>query len=289
MKTKLSLIILGTVVLALTGCETFTNRSQRHASSLLKYLYPNRLEHVDAPAVPVLTLPLRVGVAFVPEDNSRQNSAYVASSALSEQEKVKLLTEVSEQFRKYPFVKSIEVIPSVYLTPGGGFENVDQLRSMFDVDVIALVSYDQVQFTSTTPFSLAYLTVVGTWIMPGEENDTRTMLDAAVYDIPSRKLLFRAPGLSQVKGSSTPVHLTGELKENREHSFTEASTNLVTNLDTQLARFRERVKENPKEIKVVRSAGYTGGDIGVGAVGWPEALMAVALVLASFCARRRCS
>src|SRR5258708_6240805 len=161
MKTKTSMTVFAVLALALTGCETFEgNRSQRHASSLVQYLYPKRTEHVDKPAIPVLTLPLRVGVAFVPEDNGHQREAYTRSPALSEQQKLKLLKEVSDQFRKYPFVKTIEVIPSEYLAPGGSFENLDQLRSMFGVDVIALVSYDQLQFTDDTSCSLAYLTVV---------------------------------------------------------------------------------------------------------------------------------
>jgi rhombotail lipoprotein len=283
MKTKLFLVMLITLSLALTGCETFRDgRSQRHASSLVQYLYPKRIEHVDAPTVPVLTLPLRVGIAFVPEDGGRPNAAYT-QSPLSEQEKVKLLKEVSDQFRKYPFVKTIEVIPSAYLTPAGSFENLEQMRSMFGVDVIALVSYDQLQFTGTSGFSLAYLTIVGAYVIPAEQNDTRTMVDAAVYDITSRKLLFRAPGLSHIKGSATPINISEKLKHDRENGFREASTNLVANLEVQLSEFRQRVKDAPAEVKIVRSAGYTGG----GAVGVPEALAAVVLAAAAFCARRR--
>ena len=285
MKTKISMIIAAALALVLTGCETFSGGdSQRHASSLVQYLYPKRIEHTDKPTIPVLTLPLRVGVAFVPEDSGRQNQSYMRAPALSEQQKVKLLKEVSEQFRKYPFVKAIEVIPSAYLTPAGSFENLEQLRSMFGVDVIALVSYDHVQFTGDSSWSLAYLTVIGPLFITGERNETRTMIDAAVYDVASRKLLFRAPGTSVIKESSTPLNVTENLRADRDKGFTQASTNLAANLDVQLAEFRERVKESPEDIKIVRSPGYSGG---AGAVGIPEVLAVATLALAGFAARRR--
>ena len=285
MKTKVSMTITAALALALTGCETFEgSRSQRHASSLVQYLYPKKLEHIDKPGIPTLTLPLRVGVAFVPEDTGRQHQSYTRSPALSEQQKLKLLMEVSEQFRKYPFVRAIEVIPSEYLAPGGGFENLEQLRNMFGVDVIALVSYDQIQFTDDTSWSLTYLTIVGAFFIPGEKNATRTMIDAAVYDIESRKLLFRAPGLNHVNGNATPVHVEEELRHDREKGFKAASTNLAANLEVKLAEFRERIKQAPDEVKIVRSAGYVGG---AGAVGFPEILAVATLALAGVAARRR--
>jgi rhombotail lipoprotein len=284
MKTKIWIICAAGVAVLLTGCHTFfseSSRSRRHTSSLVKYLYPNRAVPVDKPAIPVLTLPLRVGVAFVPEERSNR-SAYDSPSVLSEQEKVKLLKEVSAEFRKYPFVKSIEVIPSAYLSEGGSFENLEQMRSMFGVDVIALVSYDQIQFTDENLLSLSYLTIVGAYVVQGEKNDTRTMLDAAVYDIASRKLLFRAPGLSAIKGSAAPINLAEELRADRAKGFQRASTNLVANVDAQLAEFRERVKTSPEEIKIVRSAGYTGA----GALGLTEAAAALLLSVAAIAMRR---
>jgi rhombotail lipoprotein len=285
MNAKVSMTITAALALALTGCETFQgSRSERHASSLVQYLYPKKIEHIDKPGIPTLTLPLRVGVAFVPEDTGRQHQAYTRSPALSEQQKLKLLTEVSEQFRKYPFVRAIEVIPSEYLTPAGGFENLDQLRNMFGVDVMALVSYDQLQFTDDTPWSLTYLTVVGAFFIPGEKNDTRTMIDAAVYDIESRKLLFRAPGLNHVNGNAAPINVPEELRDARDKGFREASKNLTANLEVKLAEFRERIKQSPEEVKIVRSAGYVGG---AGMVGIPEALAVATLTLAGFAARRR--
>lgn len=171
---------------------------------------------------------------------------------------MKLMKEVSDSFKKYPYIQSVELIPSAYLTPQGSFENLDQLRSMFNVDVIALLAYDQAQFTDEGLASITYWTVVGAYVFQGERNDTKTMMDAVVYDVASRKLLFRAPGISQIKASATPVNLKEGLRDDSQRGFEQAATNLVANLQEQLAEFKERVKSSPEEFKVVAKPGYKG-------------------------------
>ena len=273
------ILLAGVATLVLTGCHTFDNvKSSHQSSSVVNYLYPNQANPVVQPAIPVLSLPLKVGVAFVPGDSGH---AYAASGPLSESQKFALINEVSESFKKFPFVKSIEIIPSSYLTPRGSFANLDQIRSMYGVDVVALLSYDQVQFTDTGLLSLTYWTLVGAYVVKGEKNDTQTMLDAAVYDIRSRKLLFRAPGISRVKNSATPVNLTEKLRLDRDEGFRLAATELVTNLHRELELFRERVKKSPDEIKIAHQPGYAGGgSLG----GWELALVAA---LAALQLRRR--
>jgi rhombotail lipoprotein len=229
------------------------------ASNLYAYLYSDQKGHVDEPTVPVLSLPLRVGVAFVPVDNPKgRNYSYADDLTFSEVQKMDLMKQISEQFKQYPFVKSIDLIPSAYLTPRGGFANLDQIRTMYGVDVMALLSYDQVQFTDQGMLSLTYWTIVGAYVVPGQKNDTKTMLDAAVYDIASRKLLFRAPGIGNVKGSATPVNLSEELREDSKKGFEHAATNLVASLKVQLEEFKERVTNAPAEYKVEYKPGYTG-------------------------------
>jgi rhombotail lipoprotein len=136
----------------------------------------------------------------------------IGVSSLTEAEKTNLLDKVADNFRKYDFVSEIEVIPSAYLTEGGSFQNLDQIKTMYGTDVIALVSYDQVQFTDEGLLSLTYWTLLAAYVISGEKNDTSTMLDTAVYDIESRKMLFRAPGTSSIKGRSTPINLSEELR-----------------------------------------------------------------------------
>jgi rhombotail lipoprotein len=90
---------------------------------------------------------------------------------------------------------------------------------MYNVDVVALLSYDQAQFTDEGALSLTYLTIVGAYLVPAEKNDTHTMLDAVVYDIRSRKMLFRAPGTSQIKGHATLMNLSEQRRKDSDAGF----------------------------------------------------------------------
>ena len=238
------------VCVAFTGCAFQTQR--HHSSSVFEYLYSDKEGHIETPGIPLLSLPLRVGIAFVPETEGSHHT-------LTEKDKMDLINEVGKHFKKYEFVKDIEVIPSPYLTGKGSFANLDQIRTMYGVDVIALLSYDQTQFTDRGLASITYWTIVGAYIIPGEKNDTHTMVDAAVYDIQSRKMLFRAPGISHIKGLATPINLNEELRADSLQSFQVASTDVIKNLDIQLELFKEKVKEQPEDYKVVHKPGYTGG------------------------------
>lgn len=257
MKSARGLMLLIAVFLltgSVTGCAGLNeSRKSRYTSSVVDYLYPKK-EIVEVPAIPRLSLPLRVGIAFVPE-----SAGGPGVSRLSEKEKIDLMDRISSEFRKLSFVKDIEIIPSAYLSRGGGFTNLDQIRTMYGVDVIALLSYDQVQHTDEGLMSLTYWTIVGAYIIKGEKNDTSTMVDAAVYDIPSRKMLFRAPGLSHIKGTATLVNLSEQLRSDSLQGFRMASDDLVKNLQDQLDRFKAKVKAMPKEYVVEHKPGYTGG------------------------------
>ncbi|MBI4825716.1 MAG: rhombotarget lipoprotein [Nitrospirae bacterium] len=246
----------GLVLFALIGCVALigcaAQRKNHHSSSAFQYLYPDKEGYIDTPGIPLLSLPLRVGIAFVPETTDSYNS-------LTEQDKMDLMKEVSMHFKKYDFVKSIELIPSAYLAEKGSFANLDQIRTMYGVDVIALLSYDQTQFTDQGIASITYWTIVGAYIVPGEKNATHTMVDASIYDIKSRKMLFRAPGINYKKSNATPVNLTEQLRTDRVLGFQEASKDLIINLDVQLGLLKEKIKESPEDYKIEHKPGYTGG------------------------------
>lgn len=272
---------VGVAALVGAGCASVTYGHNHRATSLYQYLYSDENSHVDKPTIPTLSLPLRVGVAFVPADASIKSAE---AWELPEEDKITLMKQVSAQFKAYAFVKSIDLIPTFYLTPRGGFANLDQLRTMHGIDVMTLVSYDQIQFTGNNWSSLTYATPVGLLFIQGEKNETKTMLDAAVYDIASRKMLFRAPGLSSVKDSSTLMNQDLNLKSNREQGYQEASTNLVTNLRWALEDFKTRVKDQPEEYKVVSKPGY---HFAAGAFGPMDVLLVVVFGSASLWVRRQ--
>lgn len=262
---KLSLPLMLIFIFSISGCA---GQQSRTRSSVVDYLYPKGSEVAVQPSVPTLKLPLKVGIAFVP-DHATTGQGYNiwtgsrwGGAALTSASKSELLEKVAGDFKELEFVNDIEVIPSEYLTAGGGFSNLEQIQTMYGIDVIALVSYDQVQFTDEGFLSLTYWTIVGAYVVSGEKNDTSTMLDTVVYDIKSRKMLFRAPGTSVVKGSATPVNLSEELREDSIQGFRLAADNMTENLKVQLDKFREKIKTNPEQVKIVHSAGYSAGEGG---------------------------
>jgi rhombotail lipoprotein len=265
-------------VAMIAGCA---GMHERHTTtSVVDYLYPNQTDPVVQQGVPVLNLPMRVGIAFVPEKPGQAQAV-----ALTEGRKAELLERVAANFRKRDYIKSIEIIPSAYLTPKGGFENLGQIRTMYGVETIALVSYDQAQFTDEGLASIVYWTIVGAYIVPAEKNSTSTMVDAVVIHVPSRKMLFRAPGTSLVKGLSTPVNLSEELRDDSDKGFNQAVDKMIANLDVQLVAFQEKVKNSPEEYQVVHSEGTRGG----GALDTATAtLIALALAGGAWWSRRRC-
>lgn len=269
MTKNLRWLVAGAVsalLILVSGCAT----QARYYSSVVDYLYPGTSDPVEHPAVPVMSIPMKVAIAFVPDVESQRQRTFwqelqqgwvkkPTGMALTEKQKLDLMKEVSDHFREYPYIGSIEIIPSAYLTPKGSFANLDQIRTMYGVDAVALLSYDQVQFTDEGAASFLYWTIVGAYVIPGEKNATQTMMDAVIYDIKSRKMLFRAPGLSQIKGTATPVNLSEELRHDSEQGFQEAAKDMVMNLDTQLALFKDKVKNEPAEYKVIHRPEYTGG------------------------------
>ena len=255
------LILLGSALL-LSGCfSTRGPRKTERSSSVVNYLYPDQANPLPPTSIPVLRLPLRVGIAFVP-----------GKSDISEQQKTVLLERVAAEFKGRDYIQSIELVPSTYLRAGGGFVNLNQVRALLGVDVIALVAYDQVQFTSNNLLSLSYWTIVGAYIFSGNKNDTQTLMEAAVYDIPSRHLLFRAPGASRVEAGVAAAYVQQRLRADSTAGFNAATTELIANLKLQLESFRERVKNAPGEVRIEHRPGYTGGgSYSAGGYGAPRA------------------
>jgi rhombotail lipoprotein len=272
------------IAFGLAGCFTGMSQKTERSSSVVAFLYPKETNPVPPTDIPVLRLPLRVGIAFVPSGRASGRGYYASDSDLSELQKTQLLQRVAAEFRGREYIESIEIVPTTYLRPAGGFDNLEQVRRMLNFDVVALVAYDQVQFTNENFFSVAYWTVVGAYVFKGNRNDSHTLMEAVVYDIPSRHLLFRAPGASQVKATTTLVDMRQRLRDDSAKGFEEATNDLIANLKTQLEDFRTRVRQAPGTVaKIEHKPGYRGG----GALGWEFAALLTLLGGAGWLARRR--
>lgn len=257
---KSSLITVIVTILLLTSCSAIVSNNtgkQTQSSSLMDFLYPNkesRSEH--KPELPVLSLPVKVGLAFVPSKNWHRDG-------LHGKDQVELLEKVKQSFLQYDYIDRIDIIPSTYLQGGEGFTTLEQVGRLYDIDVIALVSYDQVTQSLENNAALLYWTIVGMYVIPGNENSVQTFVDTAVFDIKSKKMLFRAPGINKLEKRTTAVGIDGTLQEKSLEGFRLAVNDMTANLDHELARFKTRVKEE-KVAKIEHRAGYSGGSIGYG-------------------------
>ena len=223
----------------LAGCNGFfySTSPQSNSSSMVQFLYPDgeRPEN-EVTALPSLQLPLRIGIAFVPPTSS---FGYTVSQA----EQVNLLNMVKAEFEKEDYVASIEVLSSDYLQGMSGFQALEQIGDLLDLDVFALVSWNQVVMSSDTPASLLYWTIIGAYTIPGTRNSVNTLLDVAIFDLESRKLLLRAPGISGATDTSTAINAGRVTASIRDASFKSAARQMSENLATEVERFGERVKD----------------------------------------------
>ena len=245
MHRPILLFVLLTPVIA--GCSTLFRGSndlqvrQGASSSLVDYLYPNGEEPPPHDGtLPRLELPLNVGLAFVP--SGRQKS-------LSATEKQELLRRVALAFADRPFIASIQTIPDAYLARANGVQGMRQVASIFGVDAMALVSYDQLSMSAERDSALLYWTVVGALIVKGNRNDVHTLVDTAVFDVQSGRLLFRAPGLWK---SGSNANLLDEAAERRKlgvEGFSRATDDMIVNLDSELEVLRAAAR-NGERIQV---------------------------------------
>ena len=267
------------LALLMTACAGLFGSSKREgvSSSLVDYLYPDGEKPPgQAVNVPNLELPLKVGLAFVPSQGR--------DGALTEAERIQLLDKVKATFTGRDYIEAIEVIPEAYLRTGRGFTALEQTARLYDLDVMALVSYDQVAHSAEKTTSFLYWTIVGAYVVKGNKNDVQTFVDTAVFDVATRKLLFRAPGVSEASSNSTLMDLDRDLRASQQRGFDKAMADMTVNLDKELGLFKERIRTDGS-VRVTHSSRYTGG--GGGATDAAFLLLLGGLALVSVARKRR--
>ena len=286
-------LVLFGLLIALTGCAP----SQRELrADLMRYLYPKG--PVAAPAEEVkLTLPLRVGVAFVPSSpQTRQggDNTFGELPEFSEPEKREVLERVAAAFRTVPEVASVDVLPGQNLTAGGGFENVSQVATMYGVNLVALVSYSQVQYSNPSKWSVLYWTLIAAYFVPADKVETQTLIDASVFDVGSHALLFAGSGSDISHSTTTPFESSEKQRVATVDSFNKAADKLVASLNISLAAFRENARKGtvrglgtPRVQVLETRAGGAQGGAGGGAFGPVEAVAGALLAAVGWRALRR--
>lgn len=264
MKTRGLLAILlsslglgGCMLLGAPRCSPFCANEAHSSSSLVSFLYPNGAAPPSADTIPQLRIPLRVGLAFLPSQGASPFNGLGAA------EKEQLLDRIRQRFQSRRFVSEITVIPDYYLANARGFSGLEGLQRLYGVDIVALVSYDQVTSSSEMKYrSLAYLTIVGAFVVNGTENQVTTLVDLAVVDPTTRSLILRAGGTSSQRIESTLVDRTHNVREASAGGYSAATDAMIERFDLALTQFELSVRSGTARVAVVNRDGSKRGGSG---------------------------
>ena len=237
--------------LQLSACSMLGSERVRHnkTTTLVNFLYPDGHIPQDLKS-PVLRLPLRVGLAYVPGSGHQ--------TGIDSRLKLELLEQVKASFAAVEYIDRIEVIPELYTSSRGQGPQLDQLRQLYQLDVLALVSYDQLVNRKENLLAVTYLSIVGNYIFPGSHFDVSTLIDLAVIDLDSKRLLFRAAGTHASKGTSAEAYTRHRYDRHQSQGFASAMHTMIGNLNLALNQFEERLKAKRPgdDIRVEARPGY---------------------------------
>ena len=257
------------------GCWPDCGAHTRNSSSLVEFLYPHGAAPPLQDSIPQLRIPLRVGLAFLP------SSELSATGGLDAAHQQALLERIRQRFSSRPFVADIVMIPDYYLRGHSGFDGLEGVQRLYNVDVMALVSYDQVVHTDENNWSLGYLTIVGAYVLKGSRHDVSTLVDLAVVDPVSRSLVLRAGGTSIGHGNTTLIDAERETRGEAAQGYDAATGEMIEHFDAALTKFEADVRSGKAAVQVVRKndTGRSGsGGGGGGALVWPFILGLLGLV-----------
>ena len=270
------------LIFGLSGCADLQclARCQRHtqnSTSLVEFLYPNGSPPPAENAQPQLRLPLRVGLAFLPGNGDTATGPDAA-------QKEALLQEIRKRFTSRKFIAEIVVIPDYYLRGKRGFEGLEGVQRLYSVDLMALVSYDQVAHEDENRWSLGYLTIVGAYVLKGTRHDVSTLVDLAVVDPMTHSLVLRAGGFDTRHGTVALVDENRRLRETSAQAFTAATQQMIDHFDSALTAFESEVRDGTANVKVVSNHGKPASG-GGGSIDWFAFLFLVPL--AALAGRKR--
>src|ERR1700722_18406758 len=258
------------MIFGLSGCANLAcfASCQHHtqtSTSLVEFLYHNGSAPPAQDAQPQLHLPLRVGLAFLPSNGEPRIGPDAA-------QKEALLQEIRKRFVSRKFIAEIVLIPDYYLQGKSGFAGLEGVQRLYKIDLMALVSYDQVAHEDDNDWSLGYVTIIGAYVLKGTRHDVSTLVDLAVVDPATHSLVLRAGGFDTRHGNVTLFDEPLRLREAAADGFTEATRQMIDHFDSALTAFEGEVRDGKANVRVVSN--QRGGGGGGGTLDW-EFLLAL--------------
>lgn len=281
-----ALLLLATLLGGCAGLEPLLcwpschnrDRSAHGSSSLVGFLYPEGTDALPPNEIPTVPVPMRVGLAFLPDRTDQPVDGLEAARREA------ILQRIADHFRSRPFIREITIVPDYYLRDARGFAALAGVQRLHGVDVMALVSYDQVRHEDERKSSIAYLTIVGAYVVRGTRQDVTTLMDMAVVDAGSRSILMRAGGTDTRVNNTTYVGSEVAGRKTAAGSFDAAADQLIEHFDVALGQLEADIRAGKSTVKVRRQEG-SGGAGGAGSFDLRALLGLAALSLAV--ARRR--
>lgn len=274
----LAFCLSGCAALEHLRCAPRCSAQTRNSSSLVDFLYPGGSAPPVQNAIPQLRVPLRVGLAFLPEQHRE-------AAALPAAHKQELLDRIRARFQDRKFVSEIVVIPDYYLKDARGFSGLEGVRRLYNIDLIALVSHDQVIHEDDNQWSLGYLTIVGAYVLKGSRHDTSTLVDLAVVDPVTRSLVLRAGGTDTRHGNTTLIEQQRESRAAGAASFGAATNQMIDNFDLALTAFEADVRAGKANVRVAQRSSSSQPTGGGGAMTWISLLALLCLMVTRYAVR----
>ena len=211
----------------LSGCSS-TNFIQSSSSVPLSDVISEVKDSHQIAAKKQLTLPASVGIVFVHGTGYQHlpdTTLHMAADKLKEQ----LLANPK-------FVRSVFVVANDDIKTKTSL--LERIKSLYGVDIIVLVSYQQDQRTLQSGMGrLADLTVVGSFLIPAVEIKTATIIDGKVIHIEDNSLMFKANGSDERSETSTSYSMDGIVIEESIKGLLAATANFGKSLSQTITRF----------------------------------------------------
>ena len=255
MAASLALLLSGCGILSGNECLFRCGEKRAASTPLVQFLYGDDQRIPRRDEVVTLQLPIRVGLAFLP---SRTGNPDEGPTPI---ERERILNSIRASFSDLPYVSEIVPIPAYYFdtSRADGMRQIEQLARLQNLDLMALISYDQRTQVSENRRSFAYLTIAGALVVKGNHSETQTIIDLAVIEPVRRSLVLRAGGVSSTANTVTAIDQPGKLRKQQRLGFDQATTALIANFRTELTDFESRVRAGTADVKVARQPRGGGG------------------------------
>lgn len=185
------------------------------------------LPHTDTariiePLPAQLQPPLGVGVALTPPINPVGTVYY--------KDQVNLLQAVADRLSKSRYVSHTEIIPNHYVKRCQNFSCFSAIEKQFDVQAIALVSYDQIQFRADDHATRQLNLLTGKQLFEGRPGEIHTRVNTSIFTTRDQHFLLSASGFQVTRTVS------GQPPESNEPALKlkRAQRAMVKNLRRQL-------------------------------------------------------